>query len=45
MEKSKGCNSFPDFLCVFQTDSVERKIKALENITFCVSFNLSFRIN
>ena len=45
MEKFKGCNRFPDFLCVFQTDFVERKITALENITFCVSFNLSLRIN
>ena len=42
MEKCKGCNRFPDFLCVFQTDFVERRITALENITFCVSFNLSF---
>ena len=45
MEEFKGCNRFPDILCVFQTDSVERKITALENITFCVSFNLYFRIN
>ena len=45
MEELKGCNRFPDFLCVFQTDSVERKITDLENITFCVLFNLSFRIN
>ena len=45
MEIFKGCNHFPDFLCLFQTDSVERKITALENITFCVPFNLSFGIN
>ena len=44
-KKIKGCNRFPDFLCVFQTDFVERKITALENITFCVSLNLSFRVN
>ena len=41
MEKFKGYNRFPDFLSVFQTDSVERKITALENIIICVSFNLS----
>ena len=46
MEELKGCNRFPDFLCVFLTDhSVERKITDLENITFSVLFNLSFRIN
>ena len=29
MEEFKGCNRFPDFLCVFQTDFVEKKITAL----------------
>ena len=42
MEKFKGCNRFPDFLCVFQTDFAERKITASENITFCVSFIADF---
>ena len=48
MEKKKNkkaATAYQIFLCVFQTDSVERKITALENITFCVSSNLSLRIN
>ena len=29
MEEFEGCNRFPNLLCVFHTDFVERKIRAL----------------
>ena len=49
MEEFKGCNRFPDFCVYFKQISVEKKsqlyCELLENITFCVSFNLTFRIN
>ena len=49
MEEFKGCNRFPDFCVYFKQISIEKKLqlycKLLENITFWVSFNLTFRIN
>ena len=49
MEEFKGCNRFPDFCVYFKQISFEKQsqlyCELLENITFCVSFNLTFRIN
>ena len=49
MEEFKGCNRFPDFFVYFKQISVEKKsqlyCELLENIMFCVSFNLTFRLN
>ena len=45
MEEFKGCNRFPDLCVYFKQISVEKKSQfyreLLENITFCVSFNLT----